>query len=440
MRNDPMLQTAVMEDVMEHYNMLMRPEYSKKKNLGQVFTPLDMVNKIVDKIPLHIMRNPHSTFFDPSAGMGGFLMVIYYRLMKHLARNIPNKCKRHTHIVNKMLYASEITLNNVNRMKNIFGQNFNVYHGDTLHINTFKAFGVHQFAVIVGNPPFEKPQISGTRKQGGSTLWIDFVHDSIKKWLCPGGYMGMLLPPGWRKPTTQSSRSKGLWDIMTRECTMLWVDMYDDKQCKKIFGTDVSIRFDLIFLRNSHSNGHKTFIQTIDGMKMMEDLRSLPFLPNGHLDYWKSVLTNDKKKSFKVISSGVYDTRSKRIRRHRTSTFRFPVIHAIHKDKSKVLLYTNERLSRGGFHISKLIFNGYGGWNEPVLDMDGKYGMSEVVFGLVVKSASHGQRLYDFFKKTSVLELFQSDMVWSTSRPLIFWGMFNNIKKDIYKYKISSSP
>jgi len=132
------------------------------------------------------------------------------------------------------------------------------------------------------------------------------------------------------------------------------------------------------------------------------------------------------------MNSSVYDTRNDRIRRERTGSYKYPVIHAIHKDKSKVILFTNEKHKQGGIGVPKLIFNGYGGWNEPVLDLNGKYGMSEVVFGLPIHSKEQGIQLFNFFKNEKILERFQNDMKWSTSRPLIFWNMFNHIKKNFY--------
>ena len=39
-----------------------------------------------------------------------------------LKKAIPNKSKRHDHIVGDMLFAAEITKNNVERMRKIFGE------------------------------------------------------------------------------------------------------------------------------------------------------------------------------------------------------------------------------------------------------------------------------------------------------------------------------
>lgn len=394
------------------YDQNMKPEHYKKKNLGQVFTPLGLVSKILDHIPEEVMTDPKSTFFDPSAGMGGFLFLLYHRLMKSLSRKIPSRTRRHQHILTNMLFASEITRNNVQKMKKIFGKTMHIHHGDTLKItDLMKTFGVDGFSVIVGNPPFEKPQVSGAIKVGGSTLWIDFVRKSLTDWLKQGGYFGMLLPPGWRKPTSNNSRSSGLWRLMTEECTPIWIKMYDEKQSKSAFDDDVAIRFDLLLLQKyPNSRKNKTHVETTDGVKTMNALLPMSFLPNNNISYWKRIMTNDPREAIGVLNSGVYGTRSPRIQREQSSIFRFPVIHAIHKDGRKVIVYTDEKLQQGGFGVPKLIFNGYGGWNEPFLDLRGHFGMSEVVFGLPVASRSEGLEMQRFFKHPSVLNMFQRDM------------------------------
>lgn len=147
-------------------------------------------------------------------------------------------------------------------------------------------------------------------------------------------------------------------------------------------------------------------------------------------------MTKDQREAMGVLNSGVYDTRSPRVQREQSGQFRFPVIHAIHKDSSKVVVYTNEKLRQGGFGVPKLIFNGYGGWNEPFMDLRGQFGMSEVVFGIPVSSRAEGLEMWRFFKQPAVLEMFQRDMTWSTSRPLIFWSMFLYLKKDLYRARL----
>lgn len=428
-----MLSTHQFQEVMKLYRRHLTPRYYEKKNLGQVFTPFVLIDKILDQIPNEIMSDPTSTFFDPSAGMGGFLVALYKRLMASLSHIIPNKEERHNHILSKMLFASEITRNNVAMMKKIFGNAFHVHHGDTLTMDPLKEFGVAKFRVIVGNPPFEKPQKTESRKTAGDSLWDDFVRKSFGEWLLPGGFFGMLLPAGWRKPSDEKSTTHGLWELMTVDNTPEWVEMYNDKETKDYFEGNVAIRMDLVFVKNEKNNKkNKTMIRGTDGKIYREKLMKFPFLPNAHLKEWKKMLTKDQKEGINVLYSTAYHTQTKDLKEEKTREFKYPVIHSILKDDKKTVRYTNKKDQKGGFGISKLIFNGYGGWNQPILDMEGKYGMSQVIFALPVSTEKQGKRMIKFFNKDR-LKMFSDDLTWATSKPFIFWKLFRNVRKDFYK-------
>lgn len=428
-----MLSTHQFQEVMKLYRRHLTPRYYEKKNLGQVFTPFVLIDKILDQIPNEIMSDPTSTFFDPSAGMGGFLVALYKRLMASLSHSIPNKEERHNHILSKMLFASEITRNNVAMMKKIFGNAFHVHHGDTLTMDPLKEFGVAKFRVIVGNPPFEKPQKTESRKTAGDSLWDDFVRKSFGEWLLPGGFFGMLLPAGWRKPSDEKSTTHGLWELMTVDNTPEWVEMYNDKETKDYFEGNVAIRMDLVFVKNEKNNKkNKTMIRGTDGKIYREKLMKFPFLPNAHLKEWKKMLTKDQKEGINVLYSTAYHTQTKNLKEVKTREFKYPVIHSILKDDKKTVRYTNKKDQKGGFGISKLIFNGYGGWNQPILDMEGKYGMSQVIFALPVSTEKQGKRMIKFFNKDR-LKMFSDDLTWATSKPFIFWKLFRNVRKDFYK-------
>lgn len=434
---DGMLKTHSYKDVMSLYRRYLTPRFHEKKHLGQVFTPFPLIEKILDQIPADVMTDPNSTFFDPSAGMGGFLVALYHRLMITLTKAIPDKKTRHEHIVSKMLFAAEITRNNVYRMKKIFGSRFHVFSGDSLTLTPEKmkkVFGVEKMRVIVGNPPFEKPQKKDTQKVAGDTLWIDFVEKSLDGWLMKGGYFGMLLPPGWRKPADEKSRNTGLWELMSVKNTPLWIEMYDAKETMESFNKTVSIRMDLVFLQKKKNKGVKTMIRGTDGKIYKENLKKYPFLPNAHFKYWGKVLTKNQEEGINVLySSSVYESRKSSVKTKEDSVFKYPVIHSIHKDNSRVYLYTDKKEERGGFGVPKVVFNGYGAWNEPVLDGKGVYGMSQVIFGIPIETKKDGIMILNFFKNKNMIQMFENDLCWSTSTNFIFWKMFRNIKKDFYK-------
>ena len=74
---------------------------------GEVFTPMELCNIMVDEIPLHILKNPKSTFLDNSAGSGNFLIALRERLKEYHSEE---------HIVNNMLYAVELMEDNHKEM------------------------------------------------------------------------------------------------------------------------------------------------------------------------------------------------------------------------------------------------------------------------------------------------------------------------------------
>jgi hypothetical protein len=62
----------------------------RKKELGEVFTPLELVNEILDKFPEEIWLDKEKTFLDPTCGNGNFLVEVKKRLLtfKHPIENI----------------------------------------------------------------------------------------------------------------------------------------------------------------------------------------------------------------------------------------------------------------------------------------------------------------------------------------------------------------
>ena len=79
---------------------------------GEVFTPMELCNIMVDEIPLNILKNPDSKFLDNSAGSGNFLIVLRERLKEYHSEE---------YIVNNMLYAVELMKDNHKEMCNRLG-------------------------------------------------------------------------------------------------------------------------------------------------------------------------------------------------------------------------------------------------------------------------------------------------------------------------------
>ena len=75
----------------------------------EVFTPPEVVNKMLDMLPQELFENPNTTFLDPASKTGVFLREIAKRLLIGLEKTIPDLQERIDHIFHKQLYGIAIT-------------------------------------------------------------------------------------------------------------------------------------------------------------------------------------------------------------------------------------------------------------------------------------------------------------------------------------------
>ena len=75
----------------------------------EVFTPPDVVNKMLDLLPQELFSDPNATFLDPACKTGVFLREIAKRLLIGLQDKIPDLQERIDHIFHKQLYGIAIT-------------------------------------------------------------------------------------------------------------------------------------------------------------------------------------------------------------------------------------------------------------------------------------------------------------------------------------------
>jgi hypothetical protein len=82
------------------------------KETQEVFTPMDLVESMIDDISLELLQDPNSTFIDNSAGCGNFLIALKNRL-----------CQYHDekHVLDYMLYAVEMMEDNHKELCNKLG-------------------------------------------------------------------------------------------------------------------------------------------------------------------------------------------------------------------------------------------------------------------------------------------------------------------------------
>jgi type I restriction-modification system DNA methylase subunit len=196
-----------------------------KKMYGEVFTPIELIDQMLDKLPPEVWLNPDFLWADPACGTGNFLIRIKERLMESLKAIIPDSKEREKHILTNMLYGCEIAARNCVltclRLDYEDKIKLNIICADSLK---FDFWGL-KFNVVVGNPPYN----SGSGNKGaGNILWDKFVAKADEYLVKDNGYICFVHPSLWRKPNHTLQKH-------FVENNLQYLEIHDEKDGSKIF-------------------------------------------------------------------------------------------------------------------------------------------------------------------------------------------------------------
>jgi len=373
----------------------------EKNKFGEVGTPQILIDELLDHLPKNVWTNSSLTWLDPAAGMGNFTMLIYERLFAGLAKEFPNTKTRHNHIVEKMLYMVEINKSSTKKLFEIFGKNANIRLGDFLQSTSRDKdlLQQQQYDIIIGNPPYQS-----TKKHkyvgsvGGKTLWDKFIIQSLSQ-LKPDGFLAFITPNSWRRPESK------LYEIMTKDNQLLFLHIYGKKDGLEIFKAQT--RFDCYVLRHTNTPEYTTLLIDEKGIVHQDfNISSWPFLPNYNFANIKKLLAKPGEPRQNIIyDSSMYDAR--KLTKNKTKKFKYPIVHTITK-KGLGLRYSQKKVPD---NRSKVLLN----FNEqqyPYNDYDGKYGMSQLTFGLPIKTKTEGDRIIDMVNTEEFKEIIKATK-WS---------------------------
>ena len=425
-KTDGLIHAMTDKDIEEKIEQYLSVREDEKNKHGEVFTPTQLIDEILNKLPPSVWSNPDLKWLDPANGIGNFPMVAYQKLLKGLERWEPNKNKRSKHIIENMLYMVEINPKNIKISKKIFGSNSNICCADFLKDSEkcFKQFGVEKFDIIMGNPPFQPEKTEDDKRQGGhggKLLWDKFIIKSLEL-LLPNGYLCFITPSSWRKPENK------LYNLMTKDNQLIYLHIFSKKQGQQLF--DVNQRIDVYVIQKHSQTKNTEIIDELDN-KIELDVTKWAFLPNYDFENIKKIMTTEEE-GIKVFYDTTYHTQNAKkqnpnIKAKPTEKYKYPVVHSINQD-GLVFWYTDDK-TNGHFGVPKVLLN----FNEqqyPVNDYDGKYGMSQITFGIPITSKKQGDDIVkaintDAFKniiKATKWGAFQTD-----------WRMFKFFKPDFYK-------
>jgi hypothetical protein len=423
---------ASYRNMMRYVESRLIPDINAKKERGEVFTPLSLIsgdgNGMLDHLPNQVWSNPDLKWLDPANGIGNFPICVYYRLMEGLKSKIPKPQDRSRHIIENMLYMVELDPTNVSVSRSIFCEredgveiNGNISQQDFLG-EALPRDWPRVFDVIMGNPPYQSPPSNKTGQGGHSagkgTLWDKFIMDSFKI-LKTNGYLCFINPPNWRRPGHK------LWDILSHK-QIIFLKIFAQKDGQTYFKS--STRFDMYIIENVDKYKDTYLIDQLDNTFNL-DLLQWPFLPSYDYDIISKIITN---KSLAVIYDTFYHTSKnmKKTVKTKNAEYKYPVVHSINQG-GLGFEYVNDN-TKGHFGVPKVILN----FNQKQYsypeqnDYDGKYGMSQISFGLPISSREEGDEILraidtEVFKtiiKATKWGAFQTD-----------YRMFKYFKPDWYK-------
>ena len=350
------------------------PSVQEKKNNAEVSTPIFLVQKMLNKIPIDFWSIPNKVF-EPCCGKGNFIMKIFEKFFNGLQKLYPNIIDRCKVIINDCIYYADLTTMNVfitteilkyevlskTGLENITDEfKFNKFNGDTLKLNIIKTFNVKYFDAVIGNPPYND---NSGNKGKGHMLWDKFVDISLNSFLKVDGYLVFVHPAVWRQidhPCLNLIKNKQI----------LYLEIHNIADGQKTF--KCATRYDFYVLQNKDYSIN-TIIKDEEGKINSINLKEWKFIPNMMFDEIKKLVNNkDKLDVWRYRST--YGTENKKlVSKNKNDIFKYPLIYSINKQNQITFRYTNDN-TKGHFTRSKFIFSNGAGF---YCDTNGDYGLTE---------------------------------------------------------------
>lgn len=371
---------------------------TRAKKFAEVLTPLFLVDDMLDKLPEHVWSDPSLTWLDPCAGAGTYAVRIIARLMEGLKEHYVNPKNRYKHIINNMLYFTELQVDRAFLLTMLLDPiadkqiNINIYNGSFLeegfdnHMhNVWELTG---FDIVIGNPPY---QILKPGYKRPKSIWNLFVDKGID--ICTK-YFSMVHPSTWR---AFDGDFKPIQKKMLTAGDMLYLEMHSTDDGLKTFRKSTTYDFYVIDRsKDTHNFKTKLMDNTCSSIDLcLKDIEGIvsTCLAMAELD---NLLAKGSDEKISLLADSKYHTQPP------TRLKETPEKHIVYNKKSNVhkhpVAYTTVKsgdvnlwwssvTNRGHYGISKVIFSN-GGASTPYADLDGEYALSQFAYGIVDSKAN----------------------------------------------------
>lgn len=422
------------ESVLELYKDYNHISDREKKKYAEIFTPLELVNDMLDKIPTEMWSDPNKKWLEPANGTGNFMWQVIRRLFNGLKNisGLEDDEIRYKHIIENMIYVCEIQTKNmflwIKRIDFHDKYKINFYRGNFLSkkfdLHTNKIWNIDNFDLILGNPPFNSDQNATTKKGGGDTIWDKFVIKSMFV-LKERGLLCFVHPTLWRKPQSERSSSNEVSKMMMKK-QIHYLEMHNSADGMKTF--NAGTRYDFYLLENCDIYTNTT-IKDEDKIISNVDLRLYDFIPNKGLEFFNKIVAKKGDEKCPIIFNRTnYGSDKEHVSSDKTDVYKYTLVHTT---PQKGIRYKYSSVNdKGHFGISKIIFGDSGIYNV-IIDMAGEFGMTEHSMAIKVSNLEEAENIKKVILCDSFTEFLESVM-WSNFQ--IDWRLFNHLKKDFWKY------
>jgi len=349
------------------------------KTMGEVMTPISLVEEMLDTLPYEVWTNPELNWLDPCNGVGTFMSVVVKRLMKGLEDFEPVAEKRYAHIMENMIHSCELQAKNVFLYMYAFDPKdefaLNVYNGSYLdegfNNHAKDIWGVEKFDIIVMNPPYNTEQRGDGKKT--HPLWDKFVLKTVDQ-LVESGYLVAVHPSGWRNV-------KGMFknvQTLLKDKQITYLEIHNAEDGIKTFG--VTTRYDFYCLHNV-PNTMFTKVKCQDGAIERADLSEMEFIPNGMFSEIQKLLAKKGDETVEIFNNSSYHTQRSHMSKTQSEEFKYPCIDNVNTKHEAGKVYWSNIKNKGHFGVSKIIMGSFG--INTLLDKNGEYGLTQHGIGIV---------------------------------------------------------
>lgn len=388
----------------DDYQQELQVSQENKQLFGEIFTPFSLIDIMFDMMDIECFTDPSKTFLDAGAGTGYFSMCLYWRLMNGLSTVMPDETERSKHIITNMLYMSEIGKQNIDKLRETFGESSNVIEGNFLEYLSMK------FDYIIGNPPYNCNGIKKVptnsvknKKQDGKTIWFHFVKHSINI-LNTGGQILFIIPSIWMKP----GRDKSYEFITSYKLDK--VRCMSNSLTNKYFSGEAQTPTSLLLMSKKPSDDIiSLYDQDLDRyIEYSYDPSMFEPIPVYGCSVFRKVKRDLKTIGIKVFKTNMPSTTATisktKDKEHPYENIRTSILSGL--NPKLVIDYSNKELAFAGQRKIVMPHKMYG---FPFIDKDGKYGISNRdSYVIVSDDIDYLERLSSFFKTKTALYLFEA--------------------------------